>query len=114
MPPLAAVDSPAALPVPVAVSPAATGTVPVPDWLGTLTEHLPSWMAPLFLVMGALRFFLKPLTSLVHSYLESTGDTAFHRKWDAAMESAWFRWIGYVLDFTASVKIVKRTLPPEA
>ena len=63
-------------------------------------------------VMGTLRFFAKPIVSMVEAYVKSTADDAAMFKVEASLP---FKWACWLLDFFASVKIgTQFTAKPQA
>lgn len=56
-------------------------------------------------VIGALRFFFKPLISLVEAYVRATPQQTDNEYFDKVSHSPGFRWFAWLLDFGASIKV---------
>ncbi|MBX3736724.1 MAG: hypothetical protein KF715_08550 [Candidatus Didemnitutus sp.] len=63
------------------------------------------WVLTLLAVMGGLRFFFKPVVSLVEAYVRSTPQKTDDEYFDKVEHSAAFKIIAWALDFFASVKV---------
>ena len=55
--------------------------------------------------MGALRFFFKPIVSLVEAYVRSTPGSRDDEYFDRVNHSAVFKAFAWLLDFGASIKV---------
>lgn len=63
------------------------------------------WVITVLVVIGGLRFFFKPLTSLVEAYVRSTPQTKDDEFFDRVRYSPGFKWVAWLLDFGASIKV---------
>lgn len=59
----------------------------------------------LIAVIGALRFFFKPITSLIEAYVRSTPQKTDDEYFDKVNHSAAFKWFAWLLDFGTSIKV---------
>lgn len=64
-------------------------------------------VAVVFFVMGALRSVMKPIFSALRAYVEYTPNPADNLVLDKVEASAVVKTIAWVLDYAASVKILK-------
>lgn len=58
-------------------------------------------------IIGVLRAVFKPLQLVVDKYVEATPDKADDSKWAQAKQSKVFKFIAWLVDYTASIKIKK-------
>jgi hypothetical protein len=63
------------------------------------------WVITILAVMGGLRFFFKPILSLVEAYVKSTPQTTDDEYFDKVEHSRAFKIVAWALDFFASVKV---------
>ncbi|MGN6642891.1 MAG: hypothetical protein ACTHKU_07815 [Verrucomicrobiota bacterium] len=88
--------------VPVIGSPDNAAAVATPFIVSFVAKY--TWLATVFMVIGVLRFFAKPLITLVEAYVKatpSTTDDAFLAKCEASVIYRWFWW---GLDWLGSIK----------
>ena len=72
------------------------------------------WIITILAVMGGLRFFFKPIISLIESYVKSTPQSNDDEYFDKVEHSRVFKLIAWALDFFASVKVGPQfTVQPE-
>jgi hypothetical protein len=64
-------------------------------------------IASVFLLMGALRFVLKPLFALAHAVVDQTPSTTDNQILDNVEQSTFMKTLYFVLDWLASVKVIK-------
>lgn len=95
----------------VALPPPAADTQPPPEWFTKFVVPLifkHAWLATVVLVMGALRFVVKPVIAGLHWYAERT-ETPKDDEFIARIEnSKVLKWLLFALDWIASVKVVRK------
>tara|TARA_R110000851_G_scaffold282271_1_gene435771 strand:+ start:410 stop:676 length:267 start_codon:yes stop_codon:yes gene_type:complete len=74
----------------------------------TYGEVFPSWAVQVFAVMGSLRFFLKPITSLADAYVAFTENKEDDLVLEKAKNSKIYTSIAFILDWAASVRFPKK------
>lgn len=62
-------------------------------------------LATVFVVIGALRVFLKPFFTLLQEVVNFTPSTRDNEILDGVMNSAAYKWLAYALDWLGSVKL---------
>ena len=65
------------------------------------------WMVQLFVVMGICRSVLKPLFSLLHTYVDATPSSKDNELLEKVEQSKYVKALSYVLDFLFSAKLLK-------
>ena len=78
---------------------------PIHDFIASLVSHYPVFMI-ILLVVGALRAVMKPLFSLLHTFVDIT-PTSRDNDWLSAIEKSDILSIFvYALDWVASIKVI--------
>lgn len=66
-------------------------------------------LASVFMIMGILRAVFKPIMSVVEAYVKETDDGgADDAKLEKIKSSKIYRYLAYLLDYTASIKLPKK------
>lgn len=63
------------------------------------------WILTVLAVVGGLRFFFKPIMSLIEAYVRSTPQQSDDAVFDQVSHSRAFKIVAWCLDFFASVKV---------
>ena len=101
----------------IALVPSVALAAEVPSWLDSIGQ----WLAPLIsgfvskypvisavvFVMGGLRMLFKPLVAAIRAYVDYTPNPADNRALDKVEASTAFKAVLFVLDWFASIKIVR-------
>ena len=66
------------------------------------------WITQVVLVIGSLRILFKPLMAAVHNYADNTPSPTDNEVLDKFEHSAVFRAIAFILDWGASIKLIKK------
>jgi hypothetical protein len=93
-------------------SPAATSALVQPEtaaaiaqpFIVSLAAQFP-WVFTVLAVVGGLRFFFKPVVSLIEAYVRSTPQKSDDEFFDQVNHSTAFKIFAWLLDFVASVKV---------
>ena len=62
----------------------------------------------IIVLIGSLRVFLKPLTSLARTYVEFTPGDEDNKKLDKILESKVYKKASYLIDYFASLKLPQK------
>ena len=62
-------------------------------------------LASVFIVIGVLRAVFKPIQLVVDKYVEATPDKDDDGKWEKIKDSKAYKFIAWLLDYSASIKI---------
>lgn len=74
------------------------------EWLLGLVNQYP-WVANTLMIIGSLRLVLKPVFSILRTYVDTTSATADNEWLDKVENNSVVKAIFYALDWIASIKI---------
>ena len=72
-----------------------------------LAQKYPTIMA-IFMAMGMFRALFKPAMTLIEAYVKESPGLEDDSKLAKIKEKKWYRYLVYLLDYTASIKLPKK------
>lgn len=82
--------------------------IAVPDFVTSFITGFAGshpWLVTALVVVGGLRLLFKPAVTAYEAYVKSTPDGADDARLAAVEASAVYKWVAWLLDYAASIKV---------